>query len=63
VDGARRGARSFVLAALRALHLAPLLVAVPCSYYREDGRGKVSRVAFVGLMHVAGRSPVVVTAW
>jgi hypothetical protein len=32
VDDARHGARSFVLAALRALCLAPLLVAVPGSY-------------------------------
>ena len=28
MDGARRAARSYVLATLRALHLAPLLVAV-----------------------------------
>lgn len=63
VDDARRAATLFVVASLRALHLAPVLVAVACSYYRGDGPGKVSRVAFVGLRHVVGRSPVVGTAW
>lgn len=55
-------ARSFVLASLRALHLAPLPLAVLISYYRGPAQGKVSGVAFVGLGRVVGRSPVVGTA-
>jgi hypothetical protein len=52
MDAARHGARSFVLAALRALHLAPFRVAVRGGYCagRADGevvkgpvRGVVSR--------------------
>ncbi|HEX6403253.1 MAG TPA: hypothetical protein VF003_08885 [Pseudonocardiaceae bacterium] len=42
VDGAGRGARSFVLAALRALHLAPLVVAVRDGDYPGIGCGKVT---------------------
>jgi len=57
----RNAARSFVLAALRALHLAPLRLAVGISYYRGPARRKVSH-AFMGLVHVADRSPVVATA-
>ena len=55
-------ARSFVLAALRALHLAPLPLAVRISDYRGPARRKVSEVAFVGPGQVVGRSPVVGTA-
>ena len=42
VDDARHGARSFVLAALRALHIAPLLVAVLIGYYPGAGLGERS---------------------
>jgi len=41
-------ARSFVFAALRALHLAPLPLAVRISYYRGPAQRKVSEDAFVG---------------
>jgi hypothetical protein len=47
VDGARCGAGMFVLAALRALYFAPLLVAVLSGYYpgRAGGEpvGEVAR--------------------
>jgi hypothetical protein len=42
VDGARRGARSFVLAALRALHLASLLVAVLSGHYPGRAGGELA---------------------
>jgi hypothetical protein len=42
MDDARRGARSFVLAAPRALHLAPFLVVVRDGEDPRDRPGKVS---------------------
>ncbi len=63
VDDARHGARSFVLAALRALHIAPLRVAVLIGYYPGAGLGEGQPVAFGLLGDITGRSPVMIAAW